>query len=87
MEFIGIAMWDEEKSVLDHVNEYQVPYPNGIDGNGKIAIDYGVTGIPEKFFIGPDGTTLKRFVGPMDADRLRSTLDEILAQTTPRVSN
>ena len=86
VEFIGIAMWDEEKSVLDHVNEYQVPYPNGIDGNGKIAIDYGVTGIPEKFFIGPDGTTLKRFVGPMDADRLRSTLDEILAQTTPRVS-
>jgi hypothetical protein len=26
-------------------------------------------------------------VGPMDADRLRSTLNEMLAETTPRVSN
>lgn len=87
VEFIGIAIWDQENSVLDHVNEYRVPYPNGIDGDGKIAIDYGVTGIPEKFFIGPDGRPLKRFVGPMDANRLRSTLDEMLAETTPRVSN
>ncbi len=87
VEFIGIAIWDQDQSVLDHVNEYQVPYPNGIDGDGKIAIDYGVTGIPEKFFIGPDGRPMKRYVGPMDADRLRRALDELLAEIAPRVSN
>ena len=87
VEFIGIAIWDEDASVQSHVSEYQVPYPNGIDGDGRIAIDYGVTGIPEKFFIGPDGRALKRFVGPIGADRLRAELDDVLAQTTPKASN
>ncbi len=79
VEFIGISIWDRKDAVLSHVDEYSVPYPNGIDGDGRIAIDYGVTGIPEKFFIDSDGRVVKRFVGPMNAGRLRSILDELLA--------
>ena len=74
-----MAIWDQPSEVLEHVRRYQVPYPNGIDANGVIAIDYGVTGLPEKFFIGRDGVLLKKFVGPMRAGNLRTILDEILA--------
>ena len=86
VEFIGISIWDREDDVLSHVDEYNVPYPNGIDGDGQIAIDYGVTGIPEKFFIDRNGRIVKRFVGPMNAGRLRSILDELLAENATGAS-
>ncbi len=86
VQFIGISIWDREDDVLAHVEEYNVPYPNGIDGDGQIAIDYGVTGIPEKFFIDGEGRVVKRFVGPMNAGRLRSILDELLAENVAGAS-
>ena len=87
VEFIGISIWDQEDDVCWRTSdEYNVPYPNGIDGDGQIAIDYGVTGIPEKFFIDRDGRVVKRFAGPMNASRLRSILDELLADNTTKAA-
>ena len=79
VEFVGVDIWDQPSDALEHIRRYGVPYPNGIDANGVIAIDYGVTGLPEKFFIGRDGVLLKKFVGPMRAGDLRTILDELLA--------
>jgi cytochrome c biogenesis protein CcmG/thiol:disulfide interchange protein DsbE len=78
VEFVGVDIWDRPQDAQKFVVRYGVPYPNGIDGRGAIAIDYGVRGIPEKFFIGRDGTLLKKFVGPMDAATLRRVLDGLL---------
>ena len=78
VEFVGVDIWDRREDAQEFVTRYGVPYPNGIDINGTIAIDYGVRGIPEKFFIGRDGTLLKKFVGPMDAAALRRVLDGLL---------
>ena len=80
VEFIGVDIWDQRQGAIDHVNRYQITYPNGVDDKGTIAISYGVRGIPEKFFIDQDGLIMKKFVGPVDADTLRRTLDELLAQ-------
>ena len=80
VEFIGVDIWDHRQSAIDHVNRYQITYPNGVDDKGTIAINYGVRGIPEKFFIDQDGVIVKKFVGPVDADTLRNTLDDLLAQ-------
>ena len=80
VEFVGVDIWDRRQDAIDHVNRYQIPYPNGVDAKGAIAINYGVRGIPEKFFIDRDGVIVKKFVGPVDVDTLRSTLEELLAQ-------
>lgn len=79
VEFIGMAIWDDPGAVGDHVREFDVPYPNALDGKGEIAIDYGVAGIPEKFFIDREGKLVRSFVGPTDAGSLREVLDELLA--------
>jgi cytochrome c biogenesis protein CcmG/thiol:disulfide interchange protein DsbE len=50
-----------------------------VDVKGGIAIDYGVKGIPEKFFIDRDGVVRRKFVGPMTEDKLRGILNELLA--------
>jgi len=78
VEFIGIDIWDGRQDALNHIERFSVPYPNGIDSNGIIAIDYGVKGIPEKIFISREGTVAKKFVGPISAQALRSVLDELL---------
>ena len=86
VEFIGMAIWDEPRAVGDHVREFDVPYPNALDDKGEIAIDYGVAGIPEKFFIDREGNLVRSFVGPTDAGALREVLDELLAADAPPAS-
>lgn len=78
VEFVGIAVWDSTQGVEDFVDEFDVPYLAGVDSDGIIIIDYGIKGIPEKIFIDADGVIRKKFVGPMDADTLRATLDSLL---------
>ena len=60
------------------LERYEVPYPNGIDEEGEIAIEYGVKGLPEKFFIDQQGFIAKKFVGPTSESDLREALDELL---------
>ncbi len=80
VEFLGIAIWDDKQQVVDHLQEYEVTYPNGLDVDGAITVDYGIAGIPEKVFIGPSGEALRKFVGPFDEGTLEQVLDEFLAQ-------
>ena len=80
VEFLGVAIWDSEEAARSHIQRYGVAYPNGLDVKGRVAIDYGVAGIPEKFFIDSSGRVVKRFVGPMTPQRLRSVLDSLLEE-------
>jgi len=79
VEFIGVDIWDDPGGAKVYLEQFQVPYPNGADAQGSITIAYGVRGIPEKFFVGPDGTIVKKFVGPIKASDLRAVLDDLLA--------
>ena len=80
VEFLGIAIWDDKQQVVDHLQEYGVTNPNGLDVDGAITVEYGIAGIPEKVFIGPSGEALRKFVGPFDDGTLEQVLDEFLAQ-------
>ena len=77
--FVGVDVWDHLGDAELYLQQEGPTYPNGFDATGVIAIDYGVRGIPEKFFIGRDGAIAKKFVGPLNATQLRETLNELLA--------
>ena len=78
VEFIGIAIWDDVDSVEKFIAQNDIEYVNGIDTSGLIAVDFGITGIPEKFFVNPNGQIVKKIVGPNTTD----TLDRILTKMT-----
>ena len=78
VEFVGINLWDNAGDAEVFLIQEGHEYPNGVDEGGKIAISYGVRGIPEKFFIDADGNIVRKFSGPMDADRLRLILEAML---------
>lgn len=60
---LGIAVWDDASAARDFLRQYGLTYPNALDADGRIAIAYGVAGVPETFFIGPDGRLLGKYPG------------------------
>jgi cytochrome c biogenesis protein CcmG/thiol:disulfide interchange protein DsbE len=79
VEFIGISIWDRLNDAKDYIKRFDVTYPSGLDTQGTILVDYGVRGIPEKFFIDTQGKLVAKFIGPSNTDGLRKTLDQLLA--------
>ena len=79
VEFVGVNIWDTPDAAETFLVEFGVAYPTGPDANGEITLNYGVRGIPEKFFIDADGIVRRKYIGPMPEDVLRQTLDSLLA--------
>ena len=86
VEFVGVNIWDTANAAELFLVEFGVTYPTGVDAGGDIALDYGVRGIPEKFFIDASGVVRHKYVGPMPEEILRATLDNLLAEVEGSVS-
>ncbi|HEX2929046.1 MAG TPA: TlpA disulfide reductase family protein [Candidatus Binatia bacterium] len=78
MVFLGVVLQDTDKNALEFLNEFNVTYPNGKDESGKIAVDYGTWGIPESFFIDPQGRITYKHVGGIRASLVVAKLEESL---------
>jgi len=76
MVFIGVALQDTDQNSLEFLKEFDVSYPNGKDETGKIAVDYGTWGIPESFFIDPQGRITYKHVGSIRAALVLTKLEE-----------
>ena len=48
------------------------------DGDGKVAIDWGVYGVPETFVIDRLGIVRFKHVGPVTAELLRKKIEPLL---------
>ena len=66
IEVIGLIYKDNEQIAIDWLKELGNPYSNiAVDKNGRIAIDWGVYGIPETFVVNSMGIIKYRHVGPI----------------------
>jgi cytochrome c biogenesis protein CcmG/thiol:disulfide interchange protein DsbE len=76
--FIGVNIQDKEENARAFMKEFGITYLNGPDASGKIAIDYGVWGIPETFFLDPQGRITYKHAGEVKAPLIEAKLDEAL---------
>jgi cytochrome c biogenesis protein CcmG/thiol:disulfide interchange protein DsbE len=76
MVFLGVALQDTDQNAQEFLKEFNVTYPNGKDESGKIAVDYGTWGIPESFFIDPQGRITYKHVGAIRAPLVIAKLEE-----------
>ena len=74
--FLGIVYEDEEAKVKAFLAKQGSAYPSLMDDGGKAAIAYGVYGVPETFFISPDGVIADKFVGPLNPTLLASLIQK-----------
>jgi len=77
VEFVGISIWDNEEDVIDFIKSHNLTYPNGIDNDGSIAVEFGVKGIPEKFFVNPQGEIVRKVNGPNTSQSLDAVLTQM----------
>ena len=75
---VGLDVWDGEQDARDFLRRFGVTYPNGPDTDGSAAIGYGLTGIPETYFIRPDGTMARHWVGPLTDQQIEAFIEELL---------
>ena len=59
--FLGLDYLDQEHAAKAYIEQYGINYPSGPDLQSAAARRYGITGVPETFFISPDGT-IKRYL-------------------------
>ena len=76
--FIGVSVQDREVAAQDFLEEFAITYPNGRDADGRISIDYGLMGVPEKFLINRQGQIVRKLVGPVPAAVLTDLLDALI---------
>lgn len=78
--FIGLDYLDQEPAALAYLEEFDVTYPNGPDLQSAAARRYGIKGVPETFFIDPQGNIQELVIGPIVS---QAKMDELLDKIRP----
>ena len=77
----GINYKDSPEAALSFLEELGNPYTQiGADTNGRIAVDWGVYGVPETFIIDADGRIAYKHIGPFDQRSLEEEILPIVAR-------
>jgi len=72
---IGIAYKDKQERSQAFLTELGNPFTKtAADKDGRVAIDWGVTGVPETFLLDGDGTVRYRHWGPIVGDGYEARL-------------
>jgi cytochrome c biogenesis protein CcmG/thiol:disulfide interchange protein DsbE len=74
--FLGVNTQDEEPRARAFLQEFGITFPNGRDPDGRIAIDYGVWGLPEAFIVDPTGRITYKHIGTIGQASLLAKLQE-----------
>jgi len=76
--FIGIDFQDSQSSGLNFLQQHGITYANVVDPNGATGINYGVTGVPETFFIDRRGVIVNTVRSEITAQLLQSNVALLL---------
>ena len=81
IQFVGVDIQDDVSDAEAYVREFGLTFPNGLDPDGKITIDYGVIGLPVTFFVGYSGIVEGRWVGAIPEDKLEEWVKTLVADS------
>ncbi len=85
VQFIGVVYQDRPPSAIGFLDEMgrTESYRYVTDPESRMAIDFGVFGVPETFFIDQNGTIVAKITGASNLPLLSGVLDEVLAGRAP----
>ena len=80
VEVVSVVFDDPDTAAVgDFFEENGGTWPVVVEGTGRIALDYGVTGVPESYLISPNGYVVAGFQG-VTADELDGVIDDFEAR-------
>ena len=75
LPIIGVNYKDKPENAIKFMNELGNPYDTVlVDDTGRVAINWGVSGVPETFFVNNDGDVVYRFFGPITGEKLENEI-------------
>ncbi|MFK7938066.1 MAG: DsbE family thiol:disulfide interchange protein [Roseovarius sp.] len=76
----GVNYKDDASNALGFLSELGNPYAaTGADVGGRMALNWGLYGVPETYVLDGDGTIVLRFAGPITQRILDSTIRPAIA--------
>jgi cytochrome c biogenesis protein CcmG/thiol:disulfide interchange protein DsbE len=73
---LGVVYSDNAQAVREFRDKEGGSWPMLADPKGRVALDYGVAGVPESFLISPDGLVVAKLVGGVRSMDLEQILNE-----------
>lgn len=70
--FVGLNMQDVTADAAEFMREFDNDYLNVRDPTDATARDWGVTGIPETFFITPGGDVVSHAIGVVSSEQMQA---------------
>jgi cytochrome c biogenesis protein CcmG/thiol:disulfide interchange protein DsbE len=77
--FLGVVFEDTEENAVAFLREMGASFPQLVDPRGRVAVDYGVAGVPETYFIDAKGVIMGKHVGPIDPNSLATRISALTA--------
>lgn len=77
--FLGVNVWDDKNNALKYLDSFGGGYLNGLDPKGEIAVEYGVAGVPETYFIDPSGKIVNKYTGQLTQETIDYFLGKALS--------
>ena len=75
VDVYGVNYKDEATAARRFLGRYGNPFTAiGTDGNGRMAIDWGVYGMPETFVVDGQGKIVYKHVGPLSPESIKAKL-------------
>lgn len=76
---IGIDFQEARSEAQTFLRTYGITYPNVADSTGSTALDYGISGLPDTFFLNRQGVMVSKVVGELTEQSLQNNLRLILS--------
>jgi len=74
--FVGVDVQDVDSDAQAFLTKYGITYLNGSGNAGPISVQYGMRGVPETYFIAPDGRLIRKW-NTLSAADLEQFLGEL----------
>jgi cytochrome c biogenesis protein CcmG, thiol:disulfide interchange protein DsbE len=79
LRVVGMNYKDQPDNARRFLGRYGNPFAaNGVDGNGRAAIEWGVYGVPETFVIDREGRITYKLIGPLTPDNLETVVKPVI---------
>jgi cytochrome c biogenesis protein CcmG/thiol:disulfide interchange protein DsbE len=76
---VGVDIQDSEEAARKVLAQFGHSFPNAPDPGGRVAVDYGVYGVPETFFIDREGRIRAKHVGALSDQMFAEAIEPLLA--------
>lgn len=80
-QMLGVVYQDSPENGRRWMARMGGSWPSVTDPSSRIAIDYGVYGVPETYFIARDGRIAFKQIGPVSAPLMIEWVDKLLAES------